>query len=95
MFYTWNSFKYFSLLNSKYSRNSATLGDNHCKSSRATFGHFQDYFRELNGEKQEGTTFIKKNILAAEYRNQNQEQAFQIHIVKRLQKDSSVSFHSV
>lgn len=39
----------------------------------------------------EGTTFINSNILAAEYGDQNQERAFQIHIVKRLRKHSSAS----
>lgn len=41
---------------------------------------------------EEGTTFINYNILAAESGDQNQEQAFQIHIGKCLQKHSSVSF---
>ena len=39
----------------------------------------------------EGTTFINSNILAAEFGDQNQERAFQIHIVKRLRKHSSAS----
>lgn len=42
----------------------------------------------------EGTTFINHGILAADCGDQNQEQAFQIQIVKRLQKHSSVSFET-
>lgn len=80
MFYAWNSVKYI-FFNSKHSRNFATWGDSNCNGFIATFGHCKDDFRKFNGHKWEETTFINCNILAVGCRDQNQEQAFQIHTV--------------